>query len=112
MTITDHGYLQRSADRFPHLMGWLEDQISVKGSGFIPDCLSAQDIFFACHIDFIINRPLGLNPMIENYPKLEELVTSLRQRRSFESNPILWWEPGVVGYGPNNEPIYEGSSST
>ena len=112
VTIFDHDYLQRSADRFPYLMEWLEKQIPEKENGFISGCLSAQDIFFACHIDFILNRPLGLNPMIENYPKLAELVARLRQRKSFESNPILWWEPGVIGYESNNDPIYESGLKT
>ena len=103
----DHEYLQRSADRVPYLMSWLEDEIDKTGNGFIPDFLSGQDIFLACHLEFISNRPLGLDPMIENYPKISELITILRQRKSFMSNPILWWEPGVIGYDSNNEPMYE-----
>ncbi|NNC99280.1 MAG: glutathione S-transferase family protein [Gammaproteobacteria bacterium] len=106
VAITDHAYLKRSADRFPYLMEWLENEISETGNGFIPGILSAQDIFLSCHLDFILNRPLGLDPMIESYPKILELVTKMRKRESFESNPILWWEPGVIGYSSKNEPIY------
>lgn len=107
ISIADHAYLTRSADRFPHLMAWLESEISESGEGFIPAVISAQDIFFVCHIDFILNRPLGLDPGLQNYPNLSALVTKLRMRKSFKSNPVLWWEPGVTGYGPNNEPVYE-----
>ncbi len=107
VAIGEHAYLVRSADRYPYLLEWLENEIPEAGSGFIANVLSAQDIFFACHIDFVLNRPLGLDPMIENFPKLSELVARLRERKSFESNPILWWEPGVIGYGPNNEPVYK-----
>ncbi len=56
------------------LMGWLEDEIDEIGNGFIPGVLSAQDIFLVCHLDFIVNRSLGLDPKIESYPKISELV--------------------------------------
>lgn len=108
IALEDHGFLQRCGDRFPHLMGWLEDQIDGIGNGFIPGFLSVQDIFLVCHLDFVVNRPLGLDPKISDYPKLSELVDRLRQRESFKSNPILFWEPGVIGYGPDGvTPIYE-----
>lgn len=105
--IADHQYLKRTADRLPYLMAWLENEIPEAGNGFIPGTLSAQDIFLACHLDFILNRPIGLDPKVENYPKVSGLVEKLRRRKSFQSNPILWWEPGVTGYGPDNQPIYD-----
>ena len=107
LEISEHEYLTRSAARFPYLMEWLENEISDIGNGFIPGCLSPQDIFLVCHLDFIQNRPLDLNPNIENYPKLLKLVINMRKRSSFISNPILWWEPGVIGYSSKSEPMYE-----
>lgn len=108
VSINDSDYLMRSADRYPYLMTWLEKRIDREGNGFIPGFISAQDIFLVCHLDFITNRPLGLNPNIEDYSRISTLYENLKQRKSFQSNPILWWEPGVVGYDADGvTPIYK-----
>lgn len=108
VSIDDSDYLKRSADRFPYLMAWLEKQIDREGDGFIPGFISAQDLFLVCHLDFITNRPLGLDPKINNYPRISALCENLKQRKAFQSNPILWWEPGVVGYDSDGvTPIYK-----
>jgi glutathione S-transferase len=104
----DSEYLTRSADRLPHLMKWLEEQLPNEQQGFFRDAVSAQDIFLACHLGFIANRPIGLDPDIEKHPKISALVTRMEARDSFSENPILWWEPGVVGYAEDGRtPVYK-----
>ena len=54
------------------------------------------------------NRPIGLDPNFGDYPKIRALLGCLDERESFKRNPILWWEPGVVGYAEDGKtPIYE-----
>lgn len=104
---SDNAYLARCADRLPHLMGWLEQQLSDEDQGFFKDEFSAQDVFLAAHLGFIANRPIGLDPKIDDHPKIEALVARAQIRASFQANPILWWEPGVVGYEEDGRtPIY------
>ena len=103
----DNEYLTRCADRLPHLMAWLEQQLPNEEEGFFEDELSAQDIFLACHLGFIANRPIGLDPPIDDYPKIKVLVSRMENRASFAANPILWWDPGVIGYAEDGKtPVY------
>ena len=54
------------------------------------------------------NRPVGLEPDLERFPKVKALVARMAARSSFEANPVLWWEPGVIGYGEGGRtPIYK-----
>ena len=101
-----NGHLTRCADRVPHLMDWLEAEIANEGSGFMPDCVSVQDIFLACHIRFTENRPIGIDLGLQRYPKNSALIAQLDARESSAKNPIYWWEPGVTGYEPDGTPIY------
>src|SRR6516162_742190 len=48
VAVDDNAHLTRSAQRLPHLLGWLEDQLPDEASGFLPGCVSIQDIFLAC----------------------------------------------------------------
>lgn len=108
LSYKDSAYLTRSAERLPHLLTWLEGKLPKSGQGFMPGVLSAQDIFLACHIGYIENRPIGLDPELRKYPKIAALLRDLSERESFVRNPILWWEPGVVGYGDDGKtPIYQ-----
>lgn len=103
----DNEYLARCADRLPHLMGWLEQQVPNANHGFYEGEFCAQDIFLACHLGFIANRPLGLDPKTDDYPKIKALIERTENRASLQANPILWWEPGVVGYEEDGKtPIY------
>lgn len=106
VAIGDNAYLTRSAHRLPHVMKWLEDQLPDERSGFLPDSVSVQDIFLACHLRFAENRPIGLEPHISDYPRIAGLLSRLDQRSSFRINPIWWWEPGITGYQPDGTPIY------
>ena len=107
LSYKDNAYLTRSAERLPHLLTWLEGKLPDAGQGFMPGLLSAQDVFLACHIGYIENRPLGLDPELPKYPKIAALLHGLNERESFVRNPILWWEPGVVGYADDGKtPIY------
>ncbi len=100
-------HLTRCADRLPHMMNWLESQLTGLDDGFCPSAVSVQDIFLACHLRFIQNRPIGLDPNVGAYPKIEALLHRMDQRESFKRNPILWWEPGVIGYAEDGKtPIY------
>ncbi len=104
----DNEHLARCADRLPFLINWLEERLPNEDEGFFPDEVSAQDIFLACHLRFIANRPIGLDPRLGDHPKVKALVTRLEKRPSFMANPILWWEPGVVGYAADGRtPVYE-----
>ena len=104
-------YLTRCVERLPHLMGWLEQQVISQGEGFFENVVSVQDIFLTCWIRFIENRPLDLDPRLSDHPKIESLCNRLDQRDSFINNPILWWEPGVIGYADDGvTPIYDSST--
>lgn len=110
VVVGDNSYLTRSADRLPHAMAWLEAQLPDARSGFLPDCVSVQDIFLACHLRFAENRPIGIDPRVSAYPKIAALLTRLDERASFRANPIWWWEPGVTGYEADGTPIYKATA--
>jgi len=103
----NNAHMKRSADRLTHILGWLESQLDGTTGGFIPDCVSMQDIFLAAHVRFVQARPLGIDLDLQQYPKLAELLVRLDDRNSFKTNPVWWWEPGVVGYQPDGTPIFE-----
>ena len=106
-------YLTRCVERLPHLMAWLEQQVVSQDDGFFENLVSVQDMFLACWIRFIENRPLDLDPKLGDHPKIESLLRRLDQRDSFKNNPILWWEPGVIGYADDGKtPIYDSSTSS
>jgi glutathione S-transferase len=89
-------------------MAWLEDQLLSERQGFFEGEISAQDIFLACHLGFVAKRPIGLDPRVEDHPKIKTLVNRMESRASFVANPILWWEPGVVGYAEDGKtPVYD-----
>jgi glutathione S-transferase len=52
----------------------------------------------AAMIMFLENRPLRLTWRAPHRRKTAALHDRLQSRPSFLQNPILWWEPGVVGY--------------
>ena len=105
----DNAHLTRCAERLPHLLAWLEARLAGTGQGFFPGALSVQDVFLACHVRFIENRPIGLDPDLASFPKIAALLDRLDGRESFRRSPILWWEPGVIGYGEDGKtPIYKG----
>ena len=107
-SIGDSDYLTVCAEQFPYLLGWLEQQISVEGEGFQPGLLSIQDIALGCQMGYILNRPIGIDPKLDHFPKLQSLVNLLNQRQSFKNSPILWWEPGVIGYADDGvTPVYK-----
>ena len=106
VSVTENAHLTRSADRLPHLMRWLEEQLPDEGSGFLPGCVSIQDIFLACHVRFAENRPIGLDPRASSHRKISALLSRLDGRPSFRANPIRWWEPGITGYEADGSPIY------
>jgi glutathione S-transferase len=106
VAMNDNAYLSRSAERLPHAMAWFEAQLPDDRAGFLPSCLSIQDIFLACHLRFAENRPIGVDPRVSNHPKVAGLLSRLDQRKSFRANPIRWWEPGVTGYEADGTPIY------
>ena len=106
-SIEESDYLTVCAEQFPYLLDWLENQIPNEGEGFQPGWLSVQDIALGCHFGYILNRPIGIDPKLENFPKVQNLLDCLNERESFRSNPIPWWEPGVIGYGDDGiTPIY------
>jgi glutathione S-transferase len=106
VAVSDNAYLTRSADRLPHMMGWLEEQLPDDRSGFLPGCVSIQDIFLACHIRFAENRPIGVDARVPSYRRISGLLARLDERASFRANPIRWWEPGVTGYDAGGTPVY------
>ena len=108
VALRDNEYLIRCADRLPHLMAWLEVQLANEDHGFFEGEVSVQDIFLACHLGFIANRPIGLDPRVDDHPKIKALARRMEGRASFLANPILWWEPGVVGYEEDGKtPVYQ-----
>ena len=107
VSIEENAHLQRSAEKLPHILGWLETQLENSESGFLPSCLSMQDVFLAAHVRFVQARPLGIELNLEGYKKINSLLNRLDMRDRFKANPIWWWEPGVVGYQPDGTPIFE-----
>lgn len=106
--IDDSDYLTVCAQQFPYLLGWLEKQISADGEGFQPGLLSIQDIALGCHLGYIVNRPIDVDPRLDRYPRIESLLHRLAERESFGNNPILYWEPGVIGYAQDGvTPVYK-----
>jgi glutathione S-transferase len=104
----ENAHLRRSAERLPHLMTWLEARLIRPDEGFMAGVVSVQDIFLACHLRFIENRPIGLDPDLGGFPNIQALLDRLDERESFRRTPVLWWEPGVVGYAEDGTtPIYE-----
>ena len=86
----------------------MEERLADAENGFYPDVVSIQDIFLACHLGYVRNRPIGLDPNLGAYPKIGALLERLGERESFKNNPILWWEPGVIGYaGDGKTPVFE-----
>ena len=105
---TDNDFLTRSAERLPYLMKWFENNLATEQQGFFEESISVQDIFLTCHLSFTANRPIGLDPDLDRYPKVKAMVTRMEERASFQENPILWWEPGVIGYADDGKtPLYE-----
>jgi glutathione S-transferase len=103
----DNAYLTRCAERLPHLLAWLEEQLPDEPHGFFSGAVSAQDIFLACHLGFIANRPIGLDPDLDAYPRIKALAGRMQRRASFASNPIVWWDPAVIGYAEDGRtPVY------
>ncbi|MEP5092245.1 MAG: glutathione S-transferase family protein [Paracoccaceae bacterium] len=101
-----NAHMKRSAEKLAHILGWLEGQIHQSAVGFMPDCISMQDIFLAAHVRIVQARTLGVDLELSRYPKLEALLDQLDDRPSFKANPVWWWEPGVVGYQPDGTPIH------
>jgi glutathione S-transferase len=109
-SIEDSDYLTVCSQQFPYLLGWLEKQIPAEGEGFQSDLLSIQDIALGCHFGYIMNRPIGIDSQLDRFPKIEKLLNRLNERDSFKNNPILWWEPGVIGYAEDGvTPVYKDS---
>lgn len=107
-SVEDSSYLEVCSEQFPYLLNWLEKQISVEGDGFQEGLLSIQDIALGCHLGYIVNRPIGIDPELHQYPKITALLNRLKERESFKGNPILYWEPGVIGYAEDGvTPIYK-----
>lgn len=105
---TDNEFLTRCAERLPYLMEWLEDNMASEQQGFMEGSVSVQDIFLTCHLGFIANRPIGLDSELVKYPKINAMAGRMAERASFQDNPILWWEPGVIGYADDGKtPVYE-----
>jgi len=106
-----NAHLDRCAERLPSLLAWLEAQLPDNGSGFIPGTLAVQDIFFVSGIRFAEARPIGVEFAWSRYPRLMALTARLDQRPSFMANPIWWWDPEVIGYGPGGSPLYDDAGS-
>jgi glutathione S-transferase len=106
-SINESSYLTVCAEQFPYLLGWLEQQISIEGEGFQHGVLSVQDIALGCHLGYVMNRPIDIDPQLDKFPKIAALVDRLNRRQSFQNNPVLWWEPGVIGYAEDGKtPCY------
>lgn len=106
--LSGNAHLSRSAEKLARILNWLEDRLEQPGEGFMPGYVSVQDVFLAAHIRFVQARPLGVDPELDRFPKLDALLNALDARDSFIENPIWWWEPGVIGYEDDGTPIFGG----
>ncbi|MCB1440328.1 MAG: glutathione S-transferase family protein [Nitratireductor sp.] len=107
VSVEGNAHLQRSAEKLTHILGWLEKELGQGEHGFMPGCISIQDIFLAAHVRFVQARPLGIDLGLNRYGKMSALVERLDERASFKANPIWWWEPGVIGYEQDGTPIFD-----
>ena len=105
--VAGNTHLERSAERLAHILGWLEARLGEGVPGFMPGCVSIQDIFLAAHVRFVQARPLGIELELDRYEKVSRLLRRLDERASFRANPIWWWEPGVIGYEGDGTPIFD-----
>jgi glutathione S-transferase len=94
----DNAFAGRSAARIQHVLDWCDSRLASEDEGFVPGVLSAQDVLLAVMIMFMENRPLRLTWRVPHRRKTAALHERLQSRPSFMQHPILWWEPGVVGY--------------
>jgi glutathione S-transferase len=94
----DNAYAERCAARIQHVLDWCESMLASSDEGFVPGLLSAQDVLLGVMIMFMEKRPLRLAWRSRERRKMAALHARLQTRPSFIENPILWWEPGVVGY--------------
>ncbi len=101
----DNEYAGRCAVRIQHLLDWCEKRLVSEDQGFVPGVLAAQDLLLGVWIMFMEKRPLRLEWRSDARPRIAALYRRLQSRRTFQNNPILWWEPGVVGY-EGETPIY------
>ena len=101
----DNDYADRCAVRVQHLLNWCEGSLAGRAEGFVEGVMSVQDVLLAVWVMFMENRPLRVEWRSPNRPKIAALHDRLQARPSFLANPILWWEPGVVGYD-GDKPIF------
>lgn len=94
----ENAYAARCAARIQHVLDWCESMLASSDEGFVPGLLSAQDVLLGVMIMFMENRPLRLTWRSPERRKMAALHERLQSRLSFARNPVLWWEPGVVGY--------------
>jgi len=94
----DNAYAGRCAARIQHVLDWCESMLASDDEGFVPGVLSAQDVLLGVMIMFMENRPLRLTWRSPHRRRMAALHERLQSRPSFIGNPVLWWEPGVVGY--------------
>ena len=106
VTVGDNAHLGRSAEKLAQILGWLEGRLGDGEGGFMPGCVSMQDIFLAAHVRFVQARPLGIELGLERCARIRALLDRLDARDSFKANPVWWWEPGVTGYEADGTPIY------
>ncbi|WP_370284705.1 glutathione S-transferase family protein [Pseudooceanicola nanhaiensis] len=104
--IDGNAHLERSAAKLAHILDWLDEGLDDRDQGFQPGCVSIHDIFLAAHVRFVQARPLGLDLDLARYPKVAALLERLDERDSLKSNPIWWWEPGVIEYGQDGTPVF------
>lgn len=101
VTHEENAYAGRCAARIQHVLDWCESMLVSGDEEFVAGILSAQDVLLGVMIMFMENRPLRLAWRSPQRPKTASLHERLQSRPSFAQNPILWWEPGVVGYDGN-----------
>ena len=106
VSVADNPHLARCAERTGRILSWLEGELPGVNEGFLSGCLSVQDVFLACHIRFAGARPLGLTLGMDAFPKTHALLLRLDERESFATTPIRWWDPDVIGYAQDGQPIY------
>jgi glutathione S-transferase len=112
----ENDHAARCAVRIHHLLDWFEAQLVSGEDGFVPEVISAQDVYLTCWCQFIERRPLRLSWRAPHRQRIARLIERMEQRRSIQKEPALWWEPGVTYVTPaevewaKNKTIYHGLS--
>lgn len=79
----ENSFLSRNVERLDDLLDMFEQAVEGGGRGFLGAEVSVQDILLCSLLDFIDNRPLGLNWRSGDHPNIAALLAAVKARDTF-----------------------------